>query len=577
MTFFLRPETVSTSAPRVTMAINSIRTSSDGFVYLATVLHKLLPQFGGPAFHLLTELKTLHINDGEELDSFHERAQALQTRITLSRVTVPPTLFFSHYLAMLNTCPSLVPHLSTYNRDFAEHIRTLGDMVPFPEGIEEVYEYLVSSRCPVTLRTSENSTFNDIVPSANYGASNRRRCEICDGPHTEDDCHKRGFAFMPPSVAKKAQRYNEIHGHTPKVPKKDVLQKPFKACHQKIEPEAKMVEASAPVPDIAPISDVPSVVNTPTVSPDDDQPTPDDNGTLPSPPPVDHSTHAIRPAGFLAEFANVDKDYMDFLFPSGSMAEINLARSIPANYISHIEATACTGETKTTKTPLLHHNSTSAEQDELFVYDIFKDHSLLEQIFHADWGANIIIVNKKEYFTEFIPCEDDLNPINGIPIAEIKGYGTVIFKFGNNLVPVREIAYMPDNPHCTMRSSHLQRLNGFLPGIHSMHSSVKLTNGDGQCIKFIPIKRNGLDYINIIMVIPSAFNNRKIRPTACKANVLSPQLIPQKCGHFFNERIEELARRELVDGLPKILPKMNDKCPICLLTKSNHHPRRPPY
>ena len=134
---------------------------------------------------------------------------------------------------------------------------------------------------------------HNIVPTANYGASNRHRCEICDGPHSEDDCYKRGFDFLPPSVAKKAQRYNEIHGHTPKVPKKDVLQKPFKARHQKIEPAANMVEISAPEPDNAPISDVPSVVNTPNVSPDEEDPPANDNDTLGPPPPVDNSTHTI--------------------------------------------------------------------------------------------------------------------------------------------------------------------------------------------------------------------------------------------------------------------------------------------
>ena len=64
LTFHLRPTTVSDSAPQVAMAINGIKASSDGFVYLATVLHKLLPQFGGPPLKLIDELKNLTINDG---------------------------------------------------------------------------------------------------------------------------------------------------------------------------------------------------------------------------------------------------------------------------------------------------------------------------------------------------------------------------------------------------------------------------------------------------------------------------------------------------------------------------------
>ena len=99
----------------------------------------------------------------------------------------------------------------------------------------------------------------------------------------------------------------------------------------------------------------------------------DDNITLPPPPAVDHSTHTIRPAGLLAQFVDVDKDYLDFVFQSGSMAQVDLSKSIPTDYIDHITPTACMGDKSTPKTPLLRHNSTSAEQDELFVYEIFID------------------------------------------------------------------------------------------------------------------------------------------------------------------------------------------------------------
>ena len=58
--------------------------------------------------------------------------------------------------------------------------------------------------------------------------------------------------------------------------------------------------------------------------------------------------------------------------------------------------------------------------------------------------------------------------------------------------------------------------------------------------------------------------------------MLSPQLIHQKCGHFFNDRTRELAEKELIAGLPKKLPKLEHTCPICIKSKANHHPRRPP-
>ena len=47
LAFFIRPETVSAAAPQVFQAISEVKSSSDGFVYLVIVLHRLLPQFGG--------------------------------------------------------------------------------------------------------------------------------------------------------------------------------------------------------------------------------------------------------------------------------------------------------------------------------------------------------------------------------------------------------------------------------------------------------------------------------------------------------------------------------------------------
>ena len=206
---------------------------------------------------------------------------------------------------------------------------------------------------------------------------------------------------------------------------------------------------------------------------------------------------------------------------------------------------------------------------------MLSNHTSSQVQFHADWGANIIIINKKDYFTEFVACEECLNPINGISVSGIKGFGVVIFQIESRMIPVQEVAYMPQNPQSTFTSSHLQRLNGFLPGIHAMHSSIKLTNTDGVTTKFAPTVKNGLDYIVITIITPNSIDHT-ITPTACSAKSLSPQLIHQKCGHFFHERVTELAKNKLIDGIAASIPKLEKECPICLATKSVHHPRRPP-
>lgn len=137
---------------------------------------------------------------------------------------------------------------------------------------------------------------------------------------------------------------------------------------------------------------------------------------------------------------------------------------------------------------------------------------------------------------------------------------------------------MPSNPQSTFTSSHLQRMNSYLPGIHALHSCVKLIDRNGITTKFVPSKLNGLDYINLSLVVPKDDPSYAIIPSAsmARAKPLSPHLIHQKCGHFHNARVEELARRHLIDGLPSKLPKMRYYCPICLATKAVHHPRRPP-
>ena len=149
--FFTRKENVSETANRVATVVSLVKHSSDGFIYLVTILHRLLPQFGGPSLNLITEIQSLFVNNGEDLEDFHMRAQALQSHIELSRMIVPPTLLFEHYLSQLNQTQHLVPLLSPYNHDFARHKRDVGDHIPFSESLDSVYDFLLESKCSTTL------------------------------------------------------------------------------------------------------------------------------------------------------------------------------------------------------------------------------------------------------------------------------------------------------------------------------------------------------------------------------------------------------------------------------------------
>ena len=380
MTFFIGPETVSDSAPQVFQAISEVKSSSDGFVFLAIILHRLLPQFGGSPVDILTEIGNLIPIHGD----FQNRAIVLSNYLELSRMMVPSNLFFSRYLKQLNRCEGLNAHLAPYDRDLANHLRNFGDSVPYGETIADVYRHLLGRKCSTTLIIHNDDSLA-IIPSANYGYRQRLVCEVCDKPHNTDDCHICGTAFMPPSLARKVIRYNELHGSTPKMPKTDKLQVPFRPQHQKPKATANMVEASVPVTDSAPIptqnpstSPVTEVIfPTPTTNVEDD----DD-----FPPPVaqDHSTNAISPSAGLAKYSNTSEDYVHFIFPEAHMAQI----------LDPSAMMTCAPATNDSSV------FTSAEQDILFSHQVLKNHKTMDKEFHVDWGSNIVIINSLDAFTE---------------------------------------------------------------------------------------------------------------------------------------------------------------------------------
>ena len=227
------------------------------------------------------------------------------------------------------------------------------------------------------------------------------------------------------------------------MPKKDTIQKPFQPRHkEKTAPTAKMASVSVPIPDPPPISE-------PVDTPNDDDVTTEVEDT--NPPAEDTTYHQIKPSAGLAEFQDVDRDYMEYIYPTAMAASIDL-QQIPANYIDYLKPTANMADKKL---PILLKNTSYAETDELFAHGILHNHDAKSSSFHADWGANIIIINDMTLFTEFFPCEECLSPIDDIPISGIKGFGTVIFQIGTKLVPVKEVAFMPGNPQCTFTTSHL--------------------------------------------------------------------------------------------------------------------------
>ena len=109
-----------------------------------------------------------------------------------------------------------------FDRNLSKHLRDKGDNVPFSYTIADVYLHLVDSKCPTTL-ICDDPTNVAIIPSANFGARNQVVCELCNKHHNVDCCHLKGTAFMPPALARKVIRYNELHGSSLKLAKKDKI------------------------------------------------------------------------------------------------------------------------------------------------------------------------------------------------------------------------------------------------------------------------------------------------------------------------------------------------------------------
>ena len=281
---------------------------------------------------------------------------------------------------------------------------------------------------------------------------------------------------------------------------------------------------------VSPVTDV--TVPIPTTAEEDDD-------YISPPVAPDHSTAAISPSAGLAEYCNVSKDYVNFIFPEVYMAHVDIIEPSVDNIdTSNSERSSLIPSAMMTSTTTDDNSVfTSSEQDVLFSHELLQNHKAIEKEFHVDWGSNIMIINSIDAFTELMKCDEQIHPIDGVPIIGIKGYGTVIFRLGNRLVPVCDVAFIPNNPQSTFTSSHLQRMNSSHPGIHALHSSIKIIDRNDITAKFTPTKRNGLDYINISLIVPKDNPSYAVVPSAsmARAKPLSPHLIHQKCRRYLVE------------------------------------------
>jgi len=536
--FFHTSTTIATNAIKVTQACGEIHSSTDGFMYLTYILHKNLPQFGGAPIQLNKELAKLAIVEGETLMEYHTRAIAFQQNLHLSCVTMNKTIFVQTYLDNLSAVPSILMFLADFNRRFRRHLRTNGDNEAFADSITDIFDYLVDSKAPMTLITTPTDTsITPITPSASYGNRPIMVCKACGRNHHEDNCFRRGLAFLPPSEAKRITRFNELNGDKPKVPKTDPLPRPSSPYHsskkQNRRPAAKLAQVAFADPPIESASED----ETESVRVDDIT---DEFFITDLQEPGEHT-----PAAQLAEYA----------YPSANVGQVNIP-------ITH------NGQPELFNHTMLHHNnSTNAPSTK---------EQWTPQEFHVDFGANIIIVNTNKFFHTFQAQKECIEHIAGASIPGIEGYGTIILQLNHKIHVVRNVAYMPGNTKCTLGAHHLYRTNRFTASTHSMHACVKIIDKDGTQTK-LPISSiiNGLDYVTVQLLPPCETEEQPIACASTNRKMhLTAELIHQKCAHYHYDRVQHLARNDLITGLPRNLPPMDKPCPICLAMKSRKLPRK---
>ena len=147
--------------------------------------------------------------------------------------------------------------------------------------------------------------------------------------------------------------------------------------------------------------------------------------------------------------------------------------------------------------------------------------------------------------------------------------------------------YHPDKNSNTISTGALLHYSKFTTALHHPFKKLELKTPCGQLIE-IPTKiKNGLDYVDLSIHhfggIPKTKTEKypfiNIMPP--KINTLraaDPNLalyLHIKLGHINENYLQIMAKRGLIDGVPKNIGKLKFKCPICTIANGQKMPRGP--
>ena len=199
-------------------------------------------------------------------------------------------------------------------------------------------------------------------------------------------------------------------------------------------------------------------------------------------------------------------------------------------------------------------------------------------LFHKDGGANVAVTNCMSHFSTFVLTKATVKLANG-NTGHAQGIGIILFRFPNCSIiyPVGLVYYCPVHPSNTISSGALKFYIGFKKVISEPLEHCDFVDPQGRSWISPYQTRNNLDYLQLKIVNINPHRDKNIVvPNVCgisKQNI--SQLIHQRICHLSITRLRGMARKGLMEGLPENLSKLEEPCPICLLTKATKFSRVP--
>ena len=125
-----------------------------GCTILSRLFHSRAPHLGGMNGDVQSDLATLALKNGEQLEDFHSRIIRLQQEIMFSVETVSPTRILFHYMKALTKSEKLRAFIAPNMIDLTTFLDKNGKSTVYEGGdIHGIYRYIEMIGAPTTLTT----------------------------------------------------------------------------------------------------------------------------------------------------------------------------------------------------------------------------------------------------------------------------------------------------------------------------------------------------------------------------------------------------------------------------------------